>query len=91
VGTGKPFTLELNTAASNPDLWDSDFWTEIAVFQGPCGSFICIVQDEKQGANAAVNVTVPFTTVGAQYKVLVAAWKFLSYDVLFQFTATEES
>jgi hypothetical protein len=36
-----------------------------------------------------VNLTVPSTTVGAEYKVLVAGWKAITYDVQFQFTAEE--
>ena len=84
VGTGNPFIFNLQTA-----LTDSD-WAEIAVFQGQCGRFECVVQEEVSGADAVVNAIVPLTTVGAQYKVLIAVLGHLSYDIPFQFTVSEE-
>jgi hypothetical protein len=87
VGTGKALTLELKTAV----VCVSNFWVEIAVFQGKCGVFECIIQDEKDGDNAAVTLIVPSTTVGAQYKILLAGYGFITYDIPFQFTATEET
>eukprot|EP00804_Cyclotella_cryptica_P005445 CCRYP_002980-RA/>CCRYP_002980-RA protein AED:0.26 eAED:0.21 QI:0/0/0/0.83/0.8/0.66/6/0/1422 len=85
VGVGTAITLELKTAGT-----PSDFWGEIAVFQGQCGSFQCIIQDEGQGENAVVNVIFP-SAAGAQYKVLIATWGLPTYDVSFQFSAAEEN
>jgi hypothetical protein len=85
VGTGKAITLELKTAV----VAVPDFWVEIAVFQGQCGGFECIIQDETGGDNAMVTVSVPLTTVGAQYKILLAGYGFATYDIPFQLTATE--
>jgi hypothetical protein len=87
VGTGKAITLELKTAV----VAVPDFRVEIAVFQGKCGGFECIIQDEIGGDNAVVTVSVPVTTVGAQYKILLAGYRFITYDIPFQFTATEET
>ncbi|KAL3802613.1 hypothetical protein HJC23_011937 [Cyclotella cryptica] len=81
IGTGEEFILELRTAGT-----PSDFWGEIAVFQGQCDKFECIIQDEGQGENAVVNVIVP-STEDAQYKVLVASRDLPTYDAPFQFSA----
>ena len=83
IGTGKPFVFELQTATTD------SIWAEIAVFQGQCGRFECVVQEEVSGADVVVNVIVPLTTEGAQYKVLIAVLGSLSYDVPFQFTSSE--
>ncbi|KAL7489444.1 hypothetical protein ACHAW6_015061 [Cyclotella cf. meneghiniana] len=83
VGTGKELSLELKTAGAA-----SDFWGEIAVFQGDCGAFACIIQEESQEENAIVTAIIP-SSAGIQYKVLVAAWGLPTYDVTYQFVALE--
>ncbi|KAL7521657.1 hypothetical protein ACHAWX_006331 [Stephanocyclus meneghinianus] len=84
AGTGKEVSLELKTAGTA-----SDFWGEIAVFQGDCGTFACIIQEETQGENAIVTAIVP-SVAGTKYKVLIAAWGLPTYDVSFQFSASAE-
>ena len=85
TGTGKTISFELKTAGTA-----SDYWGEIAVFQGQCGQFECIIQEESEGANAVVTSSLP-STIGAEYKVLVASYELPTYDVSFRFSASEQS
>lgn len=85
VGTGKTISFDLKTVGTA-----SDHWVEVAVFQGQCGQFGCITQNEIEGANAFVTTSLP-SAIGAQYKVLVAFYGLPTHDVRFQFSASEQS
>ena len=86
TGTGKTINLEFKTEEGVM----SDHWSEIAVFQGQCGQLMCVIQEETEGTNAFVTTSF-LSTLGAQYKVLLGSFMLSTYEIIYHFSATEES
>jgi GEVED domain-containing protein/thrombospondin type 3 repeat protein len=83
TGTGEPVTLSTCDAATNFD-------TRITVFSGPCGSLVCVADNDDTacGANPLASTVTWSTVCGVEYRALVHGGKLSTNVGTFRLTQT---